>query len=190
MELEVNNENYYYVYVKGEVLLATVDPSEAIRLANENYGVVVDSDVRYIYKRARSTSQSALKNLTPNEGDANASSVAKCISIMLTREEVGLCVSNLIEAGQTPLYILQSTLEDEKVLELRDCSMDELLYFIDQGVPVYAQVGNQQAILLTGYSSNYVYYYNPTSGQTQTIDYAGMEQMFYEGGNYCIAYVK
>ncbi len=188
--LDVETEGYYYVYVKGEVLLATTNASEAIHLANENYGVVVDSDVNYIFKRARSTSQSSLTNLTPNEADTNASSMAKCVSIMLAREGVGAGVSNLMQAGQTPHYILESALEDATVLELYDCTMDELLYFIDQGTPVFAKVGSDQAVLLTGYSSNYVYYYNPEVGQTQTIDYAGMEDMFYAGGNYCIAYVK
>ena len=187
---DLGTEDYYYVYVKGEVLLATKDAAEAIHVANANYGVVVDSDVNYIFKRARSTTQSALGNLTANEGDVNASSMTKCVSIMLKREGAGLGVTDLVEAGQTPIEIVTSTFKDYRVLELEGCMMDDLLYFIDQGTPVLAKTGADQAILLTGYSANYIYYFEPNSGQTKTIGYSEIEDLFYQGGNYFIAYVK
>ncbi len=187
---DVDIEGYYYVYVKGEVLVATKNASEAIKLANENYGVVVDADVNYVFKRARNTTQTALGNLSPNEADTGASSMTKAVSIMLKREGAGIGVSDLIEAGQTPIQIVRNTLKDYSVLELKDCTMDELLYFIDQGTPVLAKTGINQAILLTGYSANYVYYYEPNSGQTRSIGYAEIEDLFYQGGYYFIAYVK
>ncbi len=188
--LDVDTADYYYVYVKGEVLLATKDVSEAIHLANANMGVVVDSDVKYIFKRARNTTQTALKNLAPNTADASSSSVTKCISIILNREEIEVRVNELVSAGQTPIQILNSTLKNAKVIELCDMKIDELLYFIDQANPVFARTGTNQAILLTGYSANYIYYYDSASGQTKSIDYVGAEEMFEKGGNYFIAYVK
>lgn len=187
---DLDTEGNYYVYVKGEVLLATKDAAEAIRIANANYGVVVDSDVNYVFKRARSTTQSALSNLSPNEADMSASSMTKCVSIMLKKEGAGIGVSDLIAAGQTPIQIVTNTFKDYRVLELKGCVMDELLYFIDQGTPVLARIGSNQAILLTGYSANYVYYYEPNSGQTKSIGYEEIESLFYQGGNYFIAYVK
>lgn len=188
--IDMDVEGYYYVYVKGEVLLATKNASEAIRLANKNYGVVVDADVNYIFKRARNTTQTALGNLSANEADAGASTMIKAISIMLKREGAGIGVGDLIEAGQTPIQIITNTLKDYSVLELKDCAMDELLYFIDQGTPVFAKTGVSQGVLLTGYSANYVYYYEPISGQTKSIGYAEIDELFYQGGHYFIAYVK
>lgn len=188
--LDANTSDYYYVYVKGEVLLATKDVSEAVRVANNYMGVVVDSDLRYIFKRARNTNQTALSNLTPNDADANAGSIAQCISIMLNREEVSVRVNELLSAGQKPIDILRSTLKDVKVVELKNAAIDELLYFIDQGIPMYARISENRAVLLTGYSASYIYYYEPTSGQTKSIDYAEAEELFYNGGNYFITYVK
>ncbi len=188
--LELETEDYYYVYVKGEVLLATRDAAKAIRIANANYGVVVDSDVNYIYKRARSTTQSAIGNLSPNEADVTASSMTKCISIMLKNEGAGIGVSNLVQLGQKPIEIVTNTFKDYRVLELKGSVIDELLYFIDQGTPVLAKTGSNQAILLTGYSANNVYYYEPNSGQTKAMGYAEIDQLFFQGGGYFIAYVK
>jgi len=188
--LHVDSTDYYYVYVKGKVVLATKDVSEAVRIANGNMGVVVDADLRYIFKRARNTSQTALKNLAPNDADATSSSITKCISIMLNREEIEVRVNELISAGQEPIEILKSTLKDVKVVELKGSTMDELLYFIDQANPVFAKTATNQAVLLVGYSPSYVYYYDPISGQTKSIDYTSAEKMFENGGNYFITYVK
>ena len=190
IDLDVNTEDYYYVYEKGKVLLATKDVSEAVRIANDNMGVVVDADVRYIFKRARNTTQTALKNLTPNSADANASSITKCISIMLNREEIEVRANELMAAGKTPFEILAGTLKDAKVIELKGSRVEELLYFIDQSTPVYARTSANSAVLLTGYSASYIYYYDPTSGQTKSIDYASAEEWFDKGGSYFIAYVK
>lgn len=188
--LDVETDGYFYAYARGKVLLATKDAGEAVRCANENYGVVVDANLKYIFKRARNTTQTAFTNLSANEADTNASSLVKAVSIMLTREGVGVSVSDLIAAGQEPVQIMQSTLKDSTVLELKNCTIDELLYFIDQGTPVLARTGADQAILLTGYSANNVYYYDPSSRQNKTISYEGVEDLFYAGGNYFIAYVK
>lgn len=190
VNLEVETEGYFYVYARGKVLLATKDAGAAVRCANENYGVVVDSNLKYIFERARSTSQTAFTNLAVNEADTNASSLVKAVSIMLTREGVGVSVNELVVAGQSPVQIMQNTLKDTTVLELKNCTIDELLYFIDQGTPVLARTGGNQAILLTGYSSNYVYYYDPATKQNKSVDYAGITALLEAGGNYFIAYVK
>jgi len=190
VSLDVETEGYFYAYARGKVLLATKDAGAAVKCANENYGVVVDSNLKYIFKRARNTTQTAFTNWPANEADAHASSLVKAVSIMLAREGVGVSVSELIAAGQTPLQIMQSTLKNSTVLELKDCTIDDLLYFIDQGTPVLARTGGNQAILLTGYSSNYVSYYDPASKQNKTISYEDIDKIFEVGGNYFIAYVK
>lgn len=190
VEIDAQAEGYFYVYVRGKVLMATHDAGEAVRCANENYGVVVDSNLKYIFERARNNTQTEIKNLVVNEADRNSSSMVQAVSILLTKEEVGVSVSDLISAGQTPVQVMESTLKDSKVLELKECTIDELLYFIDQGTPVLARTGQNQAILLTGYTANYVYYYDPVSRQSRTISYEATEELFKRGGNYFIAYVK
>ncbi len=189
LDLE-KEEEAYYVYLKGDVILATSNVSEAIICANQNNGVVVDKSLRYIFKRARSTSQSPLKNISVNAADIHANSIAKCISAILEREKAGLSVNELVQAGQTPFYILDTTLKDALVLELTDCGIDELLYYIDQGNPVFAKTGENEAILLTGYSSSRIYYYDSDTGSTMNMEYDAMEEKLQNGGNYIIVYLK
>lgn len=190
VEVEVETEGYYYAYVRGKVLLATKDVSKAIRCANENSGVVVDSELRYVFKRARSTTKAALTNLAENEADAEASSYVKALSAMLAHEGVTMGVNNMLVSGQTPIQILQTTLRGSMILELKECTVDESLYFIDQGTPVLVRIGLDQAVLLTGYNSKTIYYYDPASGTNKSADYEVMEALIEAGGNYFIAYVK
>lgn len=190
VNLEVNTEEYYYVYARGKVLLATKDAGDAVRCANQEYGVVVDSELNYIFKRARNSAQTAISNLAINEADGGASALVKAISIILTKENVGVSVSDLIATGQTPIQVMQSTLKEHKVLELRGCTIDDVLYFIDQGTPVIARVGADKAILLTGYTANNVSYYDPSSRQNRTVSYEDADKLLERGGNYLIAYVK
>lgn len=190
VNLEVETGGYFYAYARGEVLLATKDASKAVKCANENHGVVVDSNLKYIFKRARSTTQTAFSNLSPNEADVGASSMAKALSIMLNREGVGVSVNELLIAGQSPIQIMRNTLRETTVLELKNCGIDELLYFIDQETPVYVRTGANQAVLLTGYSASHVYYYNPATNASKGVTYEEIAGVISQGGSYCIAYVK
>ena len=139
---------------------------------------------------ARATSYTAIKNMALYEGDGSATDYAKCVSAILMYEDMGLSVKGLMEAGQTPADILRTTLSDKTVLELEDCKVDEVLYYINLGHPVFARIGNQDAILLTGYGSSRVQYYDPDRGQIRNVDYEEMEQMLYNGGNYFIVYIE
>jgi hypothetical protein len=190
VEIDVNTDGYYYAYARGKVLLATKDAGEAVRCANENYGVVVDDNLKYIFKRARNTTQTAFSNLTTNEADSKESSLVQAISIILTREGVGISVSELMGTGQTPLHIMQTTLKGSTVLNLRNCTIDETLFFIDQGTPVLVRIGADEAVLLVGYSSSQISYYNPSTKQTYTVGYDDFMKDLENSGYYFVAYVK
>lgn len=190
LEMQHKDEATYYVYQKGQVLLATTNVSEAILCANRNHGVVVDRDMHYIFKRARDSEQKSLKNLAVNAADSRASNLAKSVSALLNREDASLSVHELLTAGQTPYDILQTTLKSARIFELFGCGVDELLYYIDRETPVLAKTGAEDAILLTGYTSSKIYYFDPASETTKTMDYDEAEELFGKGGNYFIVYLK
>lgn len=183
-------EETYYVYAKGKVLLATKDVSEAISKANENLGIVLSEQNKYIWKRSRANQQNPFKNLEFSESDKNQSTVIQCISTILMREEKGISVSELVSAGQTPTEVLRNTLINAKVFELSGNKVDELLYYIDEGTPVFALTGTNQAVLLIGYNTTKVFYYNPLTEMTQSASYEEADAMFAGAGSRFIAYIK
>ena len=183
-------EEYYYVYARGKVLLATRDVSEAISAANKNLGIVLNEQNKYIWKRSRTNQTNPFKNLEFSESDKSENAVIKCISIMLMREEKGISVSELVSTGQTPTEVLKNTLTEANVFELSGNKVEELLYYIDEGTPVFALTGNNQAVLLTGYSATKIFYYDPLTQATHSVLYEEADAMFGAAGRRFIAYVR
>ncbi len=190
LELPIDeNKERYYVYAKGEALLATDSISEAIILANDKMGVVIDSEQQYMWKRARKTAQKAFTNLTVYEADAGAGSVVECISAMLMREEQGLSVWELVENGQSPKLVLESSMKEAVVLDLTGCNVEEVLYYISNEKPVFAMTGKDSAVLIVGYSSSQIFYFDPTTQETSAISYDRAQEWFENAGSVYFTYL-
>ncbi len=184
-----DDDERFYVYVKGDVLLATDSISEAIVLANENMGIVVDGSQNYIWMRARKTSQQAFTGLTPNDADADAGSIVKCISAMLMRKGEGVSVKSLVENGMTPKEVLENTLKDCVVLDLTGCSVEEIIFYVSNGSPVFAMTGTDSAVLVVGYTSSTISYYDPDTGQTSVKSWEQAAEWFENAGNIFFTYL-
>ena len=50
---EEGSTKHYYVYVKGNVVLATDDVTEAVTAANDSMGVVIGDNLQYVWKRQK-----------------------------------------------------------------------------------------------------------------------------------------
>lgn len=181
----------FYVYAKGEVTMATDNISDAIVQANDNMGVVIDSNQQYIWMRARKTAVNAFANIAPNETDKDADSVVKSVSAMLAYNEVTVSVSELINSGSSAVDILKNNLSDKVILDLQGVSSEEIIFYISQGNPVFAMTGSSSAVLVIGYSSTgTLYVYNPDTGVTDAMSYENADAMFYNGGLHFITYMS
>lgn len=186
----VNNSEQYYVYVKGDVLLSTESVSEAITLANKEMGVVIDHNQQCIWKRSKKTTQSAFKGMSVGEEDKNAGSIARCVNAMLGYEGITMNVSVLMEQEKTPIDILQNALNNVRVLNLTGCNIDDVLYYISNGAPVFAMSGGNNAVLLTGYDAKNVSIYDPVYNQTYRKSIEDASELFANAGNVFITYMK
>lgn len=186
---EKTEENRYYVYVKGEVLLATDQVTEAVRAANEQMGVVVGEDQKYVWKRSRKAAQTAFQNLTAGEEDKEAGSIVQCMSALLQREGVNIGVGALIAGGETPKSVLTSALKEAQVLDLTGCNVEEVLYYVSCGNPVFAMTGSDSAVLITGYDSNSIYVFDPAVEKTMKKSMSEAEELFAEAGSVFFSYL-
>lgn len=186
----VDDTEQYYVYVKGDVLLSTESVSEAIILANKEMGVVIDHNQQCIWKRSRKTAQSAFKGMMVGDEDKNAESIAQSINAMLEYEDINISVSALMMQGETPIEILQNALKDASVLDLTGCNIDEVLYYISNGTPVFAMSGANSAVLLIGYDANHVSIYDPVHNQTYRKNIEDASDFFANAGSVYITYMR
>lgn len=186
---EKNTQNCFYVYQKGDVVLATEDISDAIICANEKLGVVVDSHQQYVWMRARKSAQNAFSGIEVNDADQNSSSVIQAVSALLNYRGMGLSVKELIENGETPKSAIENTLKDSVVLDVSGCTVDEIIFYVSEGSPVFAMTGTDSAVLVTGYSASRIYYYDPESHVTQSKTFEEADEWFAKAGNIFFTYL-
>ena len=132
------SQEYFYVYKKGDVLFATDEIADAIVCANNHMGVVVDSKQQYVWMRARKSAQTAFSSLKVNDADKSSSSVVQAVSAMLNYRGNGLSVKELIDNGGTPKSAIENTLKDSVVLDISGCTVEEILFYVSKGSPVFA----------------------------------------------------
>lgn len=180
----------FYVYAKGEVRLATDSITEAILVANEALGIVVDSTQQYIWMRAHKSNRQAFSKIAPYDADKDADSIVQCVSAILMKEEVGISVKDLIDAGQTPKKVLENTLKNAIIFDLTGCTSEEIIYYVSEGNPVFAMTGADSAVLIIGYSSTHLYYFNPQTGKKESKSRDDAAEWFANAGNIFISYLK
>ena len=180
----------YYVYVKGDVVYTTDQVADAITKANENMGVVVGKDQEYIWKRSRDAIRPALSDIAVGAEDASSNSIAQCINAMLEKEGINISVSALIAGGETPKNILSNTMKDARILDLTGCSVEEVLYYVSCGNPVFAMTGSDEAVLVVGYDANNVIIFDPSTGSNFKQSLTDADEVFKEAGNVFFTYLK
>lgn len=186
---EESQTKHYYVYVKGNIVLATDRVTEAVEMANDCMGIVIGDDQQYVWKRSRKTTQPAFSDIAVGTEDADAGSIAQCINAMLQREDVNISVGALIEGGETPKSILNNTLKDMTVLDLTGCDTEEILYYVSCGSPVFAMTGSNDAVLVVGYDSSTVAIYDPAMGTTYRKPIEDADETFANAGNVFFTYL-
>ncbi len=188
IEAEMRNGRYY-VYVKGDVLLSTDNISEAVITANQNYGVVIGDNQKYVWKRARKSVQNAFSDIGGSGENAGEGSIAQCINAMLEKEGININVEALIASGETPKSILHNTMRDAVVLDLTGCSVDEILYYVSCGSPVFAMAESEEAVLIVGYDANNISIYDPKIGITYRQSIAEADELFGNVGKVFFTYL-
>lgn len=184
-----NSTKHYYVYVKGDVILATDNVTEAVIAANEKMGVVIGDNLEYVWKRSRKATQAPFSDITVGTEDAEAGSIAQCINAMLEKEDINISVGALIEGGETPKSILNNTMKDFNVLDLTGCNVEEILYYVSCGSPVFVMTGSNDAVLIIGYDNNNVVIFDPEMGTTYRKSIAEADELFSNAGNVFFTYL-
>lgn len=188
VEIELTCQKKYYAYSGGKVITGADKVSAAIKAADAQMGVVVGQEQQYIWKRSKKASRESL--IAAGTKADGAGSIEQCLLSMLKREELNLDVGTLLAQGETPNQILKEAMQEYEVLDLTGCSLEQILYYVSMGAPVFAMTGANQAVLVTGYDSTGVYIYETSSQNVtrQSLEEAG--GTFAAAGNIFYSYLK
>jgi hypothetical protein len=196
VEIERNTvtKPFYYVYGLDGIKDIFTDPADAVSLANDAPGVVVDDSNNYVWitgNLLRSNQIMAITRMAESYEDiTHTDSVVVCLDLMLRFEGVNRNVESLISGGESVVSILKSSFPDSQILELDGCPLSAMLYYVNQDIPVMAMMNDGEAMLLIGFNDLNTVLMNPVNGQVYKYGMNDSEKLFEENGNHFITYVS
>ena len=156
--------NIYYVYAKGGLDSTWSKVSDSLKRADEQMGVVLNRQQQYVWERG-------------NRDDGHLVNLEEVPPVILS----GTIDENTIQ---------QSLGEGYTVLNLTGCSLDSILYFVNQGNPVIAKVSDTVNVVIVGYNNQNTILYYPATGEQGYFGKQDSTDMFARSGNVFIGYME
>lgn len=186
-----NEAEEYMVYSFGKIVAIGSDCAAAIRKADEGscVGTVINEAGRVIWERGVKYSASYVKELTglsvKTSGLSTRQEAVRMLAAYMGQE---LDVELLGDETEIKEFLEEAT--GKRILTLTGVTLDEALYFVYKGTPVFAMKNARDAVLITGYSASNVTLYDPANGKYKTASISEAEKMFENAGNIFISYIK
>lgn len=180
-------QDKYYIYAHGGITLATQNVSDAIILADEQMGVVLDRQSRLVWERGgkfNSKTIGGIDNIYTQDGITD---IGACVSMLLSSAQVTKSASSLSD-GSSIMKLLRKNLDTP--VNLTGCTLDEILYFVSQSNPVIAMKDSNHAVLITAYTTATVTYIDPSAHTTTTTSLTNAESIFSNAGSVYVSYIK
>ena len=191
MTIEIENPiSRYYVYGKYGIDGTFTHEADAINLAYEINGTVVDENGDYVWKKTSRSTKNQIMAITGKAATENSTELAVCLETILEFEGVIKNVQPLLDRGKSVKQILEENLNDTRVLELRGVSLDAVLYYVNKDIPVLVNFENGQTMLLIGFNELNVVVMNPATGTVYKIGMNDATNMFLQNRNAFVTYIK
>lgn len=189
-ELEKEAEEYM-VYSFGEIVAVSDNCAEAIRLADraEIVGTVTNEEGRIIWERGIKYASAALAE-RPGQSTkiSELTSRQEAVRMMAAYLDREVDVTGLANEDTIKEFLQRTT--GNRMLALSGVTLDEALYFVFRGAPVYAMKNQTEAVVITGYTANNITIYDPSAGKYKTVSLKEAERMFEVAGNIFLSYIR
>lgn len=175
----------YYVQAYGSIIASTENVSEAIAIADENVGTVISNQYELIWERSGKYNHKMLDQIEEIKVTESIDSIGACLSMLLQLNHISINPEKL--SGKTEsIYNLLKKYKEHPI-NLKGCSLEEVLYFVSGGRPVIAMKDNTHAVLIIGYDETSVTILDPQLGKKKLSLTAGGE-LFEKAGNVFLSY--
>ena len=183
-----NKRPYYYVYAYGKQIGAFMKPGEAVNMAHQMSGAVISSKYNYVWDGDNQQAWYHNFGVSKFSVKAGENTLQACLRKVLWYEGVNVDVVAEMQTKSAE-QVLSERLGAEAI-RFTGCSVREMCYLIDKGIPVIAMKNQTSAILLIGYDANAVTYIDPANGGQYMSSFDKINSLTSGSGNTFIAYVK
>ncbi len=193
-EIELKNieseRERFYVYGPEGVEGIYMNPSNAVNHAYSRAGTVTTDTGEYIFRKGNRVTRNQIMAIEAEKTDENRNSVSVCLDTMLKLEGVVLNTSVQLNQGKSPYEILKNGLNDYMVLDMTGCSLDAILFYVNQDIPVMAMLEDGNAVLVVGFNETQIVIMDPEKGSLAKRSMKESDEWFEKNGNSFITYVR
>ncbi len=183
-------ENTYYVYSGGGISGVYTNPGAAIREAYPVSGSVINAEGDYVWIKGNLVSRNQIMKITGTKADEETSSLAVCLETILSYEGYSRDAQALLDQEYSAVEILEEAMPGAEILELQGCTLDSVLYYVNQDIPVLFIGDDGEAILIVGFNDLNTVWMNPENGRVYKVGMNDSKKFFEENGNNFIAYLR
>ena len=180
----------YYVYGPYGVAGIFTSPAGAVNMAYALPGVVIDGKGDLVWLRGNRSTRNQIMAIKAPERAEGQDSLAVCLDTIFQLEGLVRNSAYLLDQGESVLDILEDNLPDARILDLTGCSLDAMLYYVNQDLPVLAMLRNGEAVLVTGFNETSVVVMEPSTGKLEKRGMADTGEWLEDNGNCFITYIR
>ena len=181
---------HYYVYGKYGIEGIFMNEGNAVNLAYDIAGVVIDNQGAYVWMRGNRSIRNQIMAIQGEELTEERSALAICLDTMLAYEGIVRNSQYMLAQGESAYSILEEGLEDAQVLDLTGCPLDAVLYYVNQDIPVLVTMQDESAVLLVGFNEQNTVIMNPENGEVYKMGMNDSREWFEQNGNSFLTYIR
>ena len=185
----VEKEDRFIVYGDGEIVGIYDTPASAVNYAYDIRGTVTDNIGNELYKRGETVARNQIMAISEQSVTDTKDSLAVCLDTMLKLNGISRNSEMMLSKGETVYEILSKNLKNAYILDLSGCTMDMMLYYVNQDIPVLAYMRDDTAMLIIGFNEQNIVLFDPTEGTIYKMGKNDARTMFEENGNHFMTYI-
>ena len=181
----------YYVYGKFGLESIHTKENSAVNQADDISGVVVNEEGYYVWMRGNRSLSNQIMAIHGSGVTEEKNALAVCLDTMLEYEGIIRNSEYMLNRGESVLTILKESMPDVQVLDLTGCTLESVLYYVNQDIPVLATMQDGSAILLVGFNEKNTVVMNPESeALVYKIGMNDSTEWFEQNGNCFVTYIR
>lgn len=186
----VSEVSRYYVYNAYGVQGIYSAPGKAVKEAYDSAGVVANDRGITVWLKGNRVSRNQIMAIKEESVTDQKNSLAVCLDNILRHAGITRNTEYDLAQGKTAIQILEENMTGVQVLDLSGCSLDAVLYYVNQDIPVLAILEDGEAVLVTGFNEFNVVIMEPSTGKLYKKGMNDATTWFAENGNHFISYMK
>ena len=186
----VSEVSRYYVYNAYGVQGIYSAPGKAVKEAYDSAGVVANDRGITVWLKGNRVSRNQIMAIKEESVTDQKNSLTVCLDNILRHAGITRNTEYDLAQGKTAIQILEENMTGVQVLDLSGCSLDAVLYYVNQDIPVLAILEDGEAVLVTGFNEFNVVIMEPSTGKLYKKGMNDATTWFAAPGNHFISYRK